>query len=206
MIEETKNLIVRCKENDRKAQNELFKNYYSLGMSIALRYHGDRTEAKATLVNAFYKVFKNLDSFDESRDFKPWFCRIVTNTAINEVKKIKRTKFSAIEESEMTSHVSNPALSDMTYQEMLEVVQKLSNAYRTVFNMYVIDGYSHKEIAEKLGITVGTSKSNLTRAKQKLRELLVFGEAPQSQLNEEEYSSKSSFSIFPSLQLEYQFA
>lgn len=147
--------------------------FYSYGMSITLRYADSRDEAAAILNDAFMKVFTNIQEYDSSRAFKPWLRKIIINTAINHFHKNK-----TIPEWEDFEIVKNgksrpeKITSSIAYKEIIDMVQQLSPAYRTVFNLYVIEGFKHREIAEKLGIAVGTSKSNLAKAKQNLRSIL----------------------------------
>jgi len=170
--EELKIIINGCIKQKRLSQNELYKKYFSYAMSICFRYVSNREEA-LSIVNAGYlKIFNNIKKFDTQYDIKPWLKTIMVNTAINHVKKMK--KYEAEIELEEASGVptANDILSKINYDELLTMIHQLSLAYRTVFNMHVLDGYKHEEIATKLGITVSTSKSNLTRAKANLREMI----------------------------------
>lgn len=147
--------------------------FYSYGMSITLRYADSRDEAAAILNDSFMKVFENISRFDSQRPFEPWLRRIIVNTAINHYHKTRKER-----EMEEFGNVENrlageeTVMSGISYKEIIEMVQQLTPAYRTVFNLYVIEGFRHEEIAEMLGISVGSSKSNLSRAKQNLRVLL----------------------------------
>ena len=117
------------------------------------------------------KIFKNLKSYDFAKPFKPWLRKIIVNTCINNFRK-KKIEFTVGLE-EVDSHtIANDILSGISYQEILDMIRKLSPAYRAVFNLYVIEGYKHEEIAEMLDISVGTSKSNLFKAKKHLRLIL----------------------------------
>lgn len=147
--------------------------YYSYGMSVVARYVSEKEEAHSILNEGFLKVFQNLIKFDLGQDFKPWFKTILINSSLNYIKKMKR--FAVETDIDQAKHlsVSELILSKLHYTEILEMVQSLSMAYRTVFNLHVLDGYSHEEIASQLGITVSTSKSNLARAKERLRETLI---------------------------------
>ena len=166
-------MIKGCRKRRRKSQKELYEMYYAFGMSITLRYANSRNEAAAILNDAFMKVFDNIKSYDIERPFKPWFRRIVINTSINHYHKHKKEKELMVFELD-DQHLSRDEtiLSGISYREMIEMVQLLSPAYRTVFNLYVIDGFTHDEIASQLDITVGTSKSNLHKAKKNLRNIL----------------------------------
>lgn len=142
-------------------------------MSITLRYAGSRDEAVMILNDAFMKVFNNIKKYDTSRPFKPWFRQIVVNTAINHYHKLqKKSRQAEIELHELHLSESETIVSDISYKEMIEMIRDLSPAYRTVFNLYVIEGFTHPEIADKLDIAIGTSKSNLSKAKRNLRTIL----------------------------------
>jgi len=140
-------------------------------MSICLRYSDDRDEAVELLNEAFMKIFINLKKFDLSKPFTPWLRKILINTCINNFRK-KKIEFTANLEDIQNHNTSEDVLSGISYQEILEMVRKLSPAYRAVFNLYVIEGYKHEEIASMLKISVGTSKSNLAKAKNNMRIIL----------------------------------
>lgn len=165
--------IERCRKQDRLAQQQLYRHFYAYGMSICIRYANDENEALLILNDGFLKVFKHIKRFDLTRDFKPWFRKILVNTAINYVKKQQKFKPTTLMEDEANVTTSEDILSRISYTELIAMVQSLSSAYRTVFNMYVIDGFKHEEIARELGITVGTSKSNLAKARARLQEMIA---------------------------------
>jgi RNA polymerase sigma-70 factor (ECF subfamily) len=122
-------------------------------------------------------VFKNIQKYDAKLDFKPWFKTIVVNSALDYLRSNKRvSQYDTIDEK-VNNTIDPTAISDLSYEDMLNVVNKLPTAYRTVFLLYVIDGYKHHEIAEKLGITESTSKSNLSRAKANLRKMITLNAA-----------------------------
>lgn len=147
--------------------------YYAYGMSITLRYAESRNEAAQILNDAFLKVFEHINTFDTNRPFKPWFRRIVLNTAINHYHKTNRENFRNHKEfTEDMAPKKDHIISGLSYKELIDLVQQLSPVYRMVFNLFVIEGYTHEEIAEQLSIAVGTSKSNLHKAKQNLRVML----------------------------------
>lgn len=165
-------VIERCKRHDRRSQQQLYRLFYAYGMSISIRYTKDEGEALLVLNDGFLKVFRNLKKFDRELPFKPWFRKILINTAINYVKKQQKFKSTVAMEEEANIATSEDILSRINYQELINMVQSLSTGYRTVFNLYVIDGFKHEEIAEALGISVGTSKSNLSKARAKLQEII----------------------------------
>ncbi len=175
-------IIEGCLREERSAQHKLYQAYFSYGMSVCIRYCRDRDEAVAVLHDAFLTIFKRLERFDRSAPFKPWFRVIVVRAALDHIRR--QQKHSHVVELE--DHI-NPAgredtLSRIGYEELLAMVQKLSHAYKTVFNLYVLDGFKHEEIAEALGISIGTSKSNLSKARAHLQRMvqasLVAGPTP----------------------------
>lgn len=168
------NIILQgCRKRKRADQHALYKAFYPYGMSVAIRYVENQNEATSILNDAFMKVYKNIDRYDANQPFKPWFRRILVNTALNQIKKNHKYRVEIDMDNAKEIADREEILSRISYQELIGLVQSLSLAYRTVFNMYVIDGYKHQEIAEKLGITESTSKSNLVRAREKLRKLLT---------------------------------
>jgi RNA polymerase sigma factor (sigma-70 family) len=167
-----RSLLEGCIRAHRGSQKLLYQEFYSYGMSVSLRYANDRDEASEILNDAYMKIFGNLRNFDVTRPFKPWFRKILVNTAINHYHKKQRE----IEVEDM-EHAKNESgaetiLSGISYQEVIGLLQKLPLAYRTVFNLYVIEGYTHEEIANMLNIATGTSKSHLFKAKEQLKLIL----------------------------------
>jgi len=158
-------------QNQRSSENALYQQYYAYGMSIAIRYVNSKAEALTILNDTFLKVFNNLHKFDETKPYKPWFRKILVNTAINYAKSKKKYNNITIEYLDNIP-ASSTIESQMDYEDLMTILNQLSAAYRKVFNLYVIEGFKHHEIAELLDISVGTSKSNLTRARQKLRILV----------------------------------
>lgn len=142
-------------------------------MSIAIRYADSREEGAEILNDSFMKVFENIKKFNPEKPFKPWLRRIIINTAINRYHKNSNIrKWSALSDNTDALVSEEKITAGIAYDEIIEMVQLLSPAYRTVFNLYVIEGFTHKEVADMLGISEGTSKSNLARAKQNLKEIL----------------------------------
>jgi RNA polymerase sigma factor (sigma-70 family) len=165
------NLLKGCQNNDRKCQRSLYQHYYGYSMSICLRYADNRDEAVELLNESFMKIFKNIALFDYTRPFRPWLRKILINTCINHFRK-KKIDFS--DEFDAANNLADgeEILSGISYQEILDIIRQLSPAYRAVFNLHVIEGYKHEEIAEMLNISVGASKSNLSKAKKNLQKLL----------------------------------
>lgn len=169
-------LIALCIKQDRKAEYELYKLSYSYLMSICMRYARDRDTASEALNMGYLKILNNLRNYNPEIPFKAWIRRIMVNTLIDEYRKQKREreKVTYVEEYYETSDFSevNEALSKINYKQILEHINKLPEATKKVFNLFVIDGYSHKEIGELLDVSEGTSKWHLNAARQKLKELI----------------------------------
>lgn len=169
-------LIALCIKHDRKAEYELYKLSYSYLMSICLRYSRDKDSASEMLNSGFLKILTNLSSYKPEVPFKAWIRRIMVNTLIDEYRKNKREKekVTYVEEYYDNSDFSevNEALSRINYNQILEHINHLPEATKKVFNLFAIDGYSHKEIGVLLQISEGTSKWHLNAARQKLKEYI----------------------------------
>jgi RNA polymerase sigma factor (sigma-70 family) len=166
-------LLEGCRTGNPKSQELLYRQFYGYAMSVCLRYTRTRDEAVEIVNDGFIKVFNNADKIDLTKSFKNWLRRIMVNTALDYYRQNhKHYNHEDIQEAEYLISDNKDASSDVSYEELLGLVQKLSPGYRTVFNLFVIDGYSHEEIADMLSISIGTSKSNLARARINLREML----------------------------------
>ncbi|MEM8965490.1 MAG: sigma-70 family RNA polymerase sigma factor [Bacteroidota bacterium] len=163
-------LIQGCINQKADCQKQLYQQYYGYGMSICLRYTPNEDEAVEVLNDGFMKVYRSLDKFDTNQSFEAWFRRILINTAINHYHKTKKHHHHVPIETqpEITADATS-IISQLSYEEIYALIQRLTPMYRTVFNLFTIDGYTHGEIAETLSISVGTSKSNLSRARAQLR-------------------------------------
>jgi RNA polymerase sigma-70 factor (ECF subfamily) len=138
-----------------------------------MRYSRTHDEAIEIVNDGFIKVFNHADKVDLTKSFKNWLRKIMVNTALDFYRQNhKHYNHDDIQDLEYQISDNKDASSDLSYQELLGVIQRLSPAYRTVFSLFVIDGYSHEEIADMLNISIGTSKSNLARARINLREML----------------------------------
>lgn len=170
---EEEDLITACIRKERWAQKILYEEHYPKMMGVCLRYAGSQDEALDILHEGFIKVFKNLHRYEPGTSLNSWIRRIMVNTAIDYYRKMVRRRTEDIETAYDVSAGDADALSQITEQEILQVIQELSPAYRAVFNLYIIEGYSHKEIADLLKITESTSRSNLVKARLKLQEALL---------------------------------
>ena len=174
MDNKEKNLILRCQKGQRNSEKDLYEHFFGYAMSIALRYSQGYDEAIEILNDSFIKVFKKIKDYSDL-SFKGWLRRIVINTASDHYRKNKKHMYHQdIESGEAITMVYEENIYDrISYEELLELIQKLPPSYRNTFCMYVIDGYKHEEIADMLNVSVGTSKSNLHRARTHLKEMLM---------------------------------
>ncbi len=158
-------LIQKCKQQDVKAQGTLYKQYSGVLFSICLRYSPNRTEAEDNLQDAFITIFDKVGQFKDKGSFEGWMKRITVNTVLQKYRKQK--VFNIKEEANLEQPDDEDVVieSEVPLKYLLQIIQELPDRYRLVFSMYVLDGYAHKEIAEMLGISDGTSKSNLARAR-----------------------------------------
>jgi RNA polymerase sigma-70 factor (ECF subfamily) len=160
--------------NKRKAQEALFRHFYGFAMSIALRYSRDEMDAADIVSHAFVKIFKSIHSFDSSKgSLHAWIKKIVVNEGLDHIKS--RTRFSENVELETVPepHVNNSIIEQMGAEEIMEIVKKLPPATHAVFVLYAVEGYNHREIAERLKISEGTSKWHLSEARKYLQEQLT---------------------------------
>jgi RNA polymerase sigma-70 factor (ECF subfamily) len=168
-------IIDGCLRNDRKMQKELYDRYASKLYALCLRYAHDRAEADDILQEGFVKVFFKIHQFSQQHSFEGWLRRVMINTAITHyhrnVKHYYQKDIDEIQESEI-QEIHEVLEDEYSTEELLSVVQGLPVGYRTIFNLYAVEGYKHKEIAEMLNIAEATSKSQFHRAKKMIQERL----------------------------------
>ena len=168
-----KDLIEQCRINDRKAQYEIYKLYSTAMYNICFRILKDEAEAEDVLQEAFLNAFRNIRNYRGDASFGAWFKRIVVNSAINQVRK-RKLEFENLDDvdpgEETESYDENELVLDI--QRVRDAIEKLPDGFRTVFSLYLLEGYDHYEISEILGISVSTSKSQYNRAKRKVREIM----------------------------------
>ncbi|MBL7872692.1 MAG: RNA polymerase sigma factor [Cyclobacteriaceae bacterium] len=164
-------LIQGCKRNDRDSQRLLYQHYYSYALSICIRYSRTVAEAKEVVNDGFMKVFSKIDQYNSDSPFKGWLRKIMINASIDQYRK--ELKHQHKESLTLVHADTQPlAVSNLSHEELIGLIQKLSPGYRAVFNLFVIDGFTHPEIGKMLKISVGTSKSNLLKARENLRSML----------------------------------
>lgn len=173
-------ILEACRRSDRKAQSALYKQCFSLLMGVCVRYVKQEDEAVALLNMGFLKILNNLDRYRSEVPFEAWIRRIMINTVIDEYRKNKKHKAlieytdqedKAVYTSDSVAY--NDAAEQLEAEEIEQMIRALPPVSQQVFNLYAIDGYSHKEIGEMLRISVGTSKWHVSFARQKIREMLV---------------------------------
>lgn len=170
--EQIANLINACKANDRESQRQLYKHFYNYGMTVCMRYADSREEAKEILNDAFVKVFLKIDKYSSSLSFKGWLNKILVNTAIDHYRKFQNKPQTVDIVHARHYEVEATALQNLSVEEIFEMIKQLPPSYRMVFNLHAVEGYNHPEIAEKLGISVGASKSNLAKARMRLKAMI----------------------------------
>ena len=163
MITEEKQLIEKCLERNALAQKQLYDMYSKRLYGICLRYCHSEEEAQDILQDSFVKIFTKLDTFQYSGSFEGWLRRIVTNTAIEYYRK--KIELVNVEEINASPYLSAEEEHSLEVEDLLKMIQEMPDGYRVIFNMYAIEGYSHAEISQKMGISEGTSKSQLSRAR-----------------------------------------
>lgn len=167
-----RDLIEACVARERWAQQRLYEEFYPKMMGVCMRYASTDADALDILHEGFIKVFKYIASYQPNTSLNAWVRRIMVNTAIDYYRKTVRRRTDDIDTAYDVSSDTPDAISQCSEQDILLAVQMLTPAYRTVFNLYVIEGYSHREIADQLDITESTSRSNLVKARLKLQAIL----------------------------------
>jgi len=170
------NLLELCKKGDSAAQERLFKLYAPLMLGICLRYAKNRHEAEDVMQEGFIKIFSNIQKFRDEGSFEGWMKRIMVNTSLNHYYKVKKTitdkNFDDIRETEIAALDDELPQIRFSQDEMLNAIHQLPDGYKQIFNMYIFEKYKHREIAELLNISVNTSKSQLSKARVFLKNIL----------------------------------
>ena len=171
-------LIENCIINDTKAQGELYKLFSSKLFSVCLKYSKSYAEAEDNLQDAFLTIFNKIEQFKNKGSFEGWLKRIAINTVLQKYRTER--VFDIINENTIEDIEIEIDEDSISIDYLLQIIQELPDRYRLVFNLYVLDGYSHKDIANMLNINIGTSKSNLARARQSLKETIQNNKSAQS--------------------------
>jgi len=166
-------LLDGCRQGKRSSQHRLYARFYNYAMTIARRYTGTLETAEEVVNDAFFKVFTKLDLYSDSLPFRFWLRRIIINTAIDRFRVGMNTPTPVELQAWHDPELDTGIVENLTHEQIIAMLDHLPPAYRTVFNLFVVDGFSHEEIAETLKVSVGTSKSNLSRARQHLKSMLA---------------------------------
>jgi RNA polymerase sigma factor (sigma-70 family) len=161
-------LIIQCKRQDAQAQGALYQKYSGVLFAICLRYSPNYVEAQDNLQDAFLTIFKKVEQYSGKGSFEGWIKRVTVNTVLQKYRK--KRHFDMVREDQIADEVIDEVEHiEIPLDDLLQMVRELPDRYRLVFSLYVLDGYSHKEIGEQLSISDGTSKSNLARARKILQ-------------------------------------
>lgn len=166
-------LIKGCIEGDRRMQEELYARFAPKMYAVCLRYAGNAEDAQDILQDGFVKIYKNLPKFRGEGSFEGWIRRIFVNTSIEHLRRKTYLKPIAEKEENTIPYNEKSVLDNLGEKDILKLVKQLSPGYRTVFNLYVVEGYTHKEIGDMLKISEGTSKSQLARARVILQDMVI---------------------------------
>jgi RNA polymerase sigma factor (sigma-70 family) len=166
-----KKLIEACRRQDRRAQRNLYDHYAPHMFGVCKRYVKNKEDAEDVLLEAFFKVFTNIHQFKGDGSFEGWIRRIVINESLMFLRK-KHNFHIRVELNQVDAQTPTTVVHKLEAEDILYFMDQLPTGYRTIFNLYVIEGYKHREIAELLGISINTSKSQLILAKKRLRALL----------------------------------
>jgi RNA polymerase sigma-70 factor (ECF subfamily) len=171
--------IERCALNNRESQKKIYTSFYGYAMAVCDRYTNNQDDAIEILNDGFLKVFKEIYRYkpaytDVISSFKGWLRKIMVYTAIDHFRKNHKHQFTTDLDNGVIQVASQTesALDRISYEEIIRSIQDLTPGYRTVFNLFIIEGFTHEEISEKLGISIGTSKSNLAKARRQLQKIL----------------------------------
>jgi RNA polymerase sigma factor (sigma-70 family) len=172
MVMQTDELISRLRDQDRVAQKWLYEHYAPLMFSVCRRYLKRREDAEEALVSGFYKVYTQVEGYSGAGSFEGWIRRIMVNECLMMLRKNQPLVFTGNDQELPEQQDGFNIEAEISAKEILEVLDQLPPGYRTIFNLYVLEGFKHVEIAEMLGISINTSKSQLILAKEKLKTLL----------------------------------
>lgn len=172
-MEDLNQLITNCKAGKSRAQAELYQLFAPKLFGVSLRYSRDQTEAEDTLHEAFINIFNKINQYSGKGSFEGWMKRIVVNLALGKYRT--RYRLQTVEDITIydSKNVYDEISDAINTAQLMELIKELPPRYKMVFNMYAIDGYSHKEIAKEMGISEGTSKSNLARGRKILQDKIL---------------------------------
>ena len=170
---EEEKLVRGCVKGKARAQEQLYHQHYRTMFGVCLRYCKDRDVAEDVLQDGFIKVFKNIGKYRGSGSLEGWIRRIMVNTALEHHRKSSRFIALTDLEEAMSEDAGHDVVDEMSGDEIMQLIQELPDGYRTIFNLFAIEGYTHREIAAELNISEGTSKSQFARARKQLQEKVI---------------------------------
>lgn len=174
---EVQDWVISCREGSSRAQRKLFKHFYSCVMGVCMRYAGDPDEAADMLNEGFLKVFSNLDKYENTGSFEAWLKKVVAHAALDYRrrydKNVSLVGLEEIADSQLVDHRVNDAVSKISAEELVNLIQQLPPVTRTVFNMFVFEGYSHRDISQQMGMSENTSAWHVNSARAKLKEAVL---------------------------------
>lgn len=173
MLSEEQNMIKGCIEGKRTSQKMLYDRFAPKMLGVCMRYAKDRAEAEDMVQEGFIKIFQNISRFKHEGSFEGWVRRIMVFTAINFFKHRSRKFQEDLDQENYDAPFEDEIIEKISAKEIIALVQQLPDGYKLVFNLYAVEGYTHKEISDMLGIAVGTSKSQYARAKTVMQQLLA---------------------------------
>ncbi|MEO1258205.1 MAG: RNA polymerase sigma factor [Bacteroidota bacterium] len=168
-----KELIAACRRQDRKAQKLLFDRFSPTMLGVCRRYVKNLEEAEDIMVEGFFKVLTKIDMYSGEGSFEGWIRRIMINESLMHLRKVNHFRFTEEIDANIDLPENPTIVEEIAAQEIIDLLDELPNGYRTVFNLYVVEGYKHREIAEELGISINTSKSQLILAKKRMEKLVT---------------------------------
>lgn len=166
-------LVKGCRKKDPRVQKEVYERWSGLMLAVCTRYIQDRDEAESVMLNGFFKVFERIDQFGSNGSFEGWIRRIMVNEALSYLRRNKQAMMMVEVEEAQHEASYESASQQLEADDLLQLIREMPEGYRTVFNLIAIEGYSHKEVAEQLGISENTSKSQLNRARNYLQKQLA---------------------------------
>ncbi len=173
MRQTEQDMIQGCIKGNLSSQKQLYEQYAGKMLAVCMRYARDRSEAEDMLQEAFLKVFQNIGKFKFEGSFEGWIRRIMVFSAINYYKQRSRKFKEDLDQQHIDVAYNEEIIDRISAKEIMELVQQMPEGYKIIFNLFAIEGFSHKEISEELGIAIGTSKSQYARAKQYMQNLLA---------------------------------
>jgi RNA polymerase sigma factor (sigma-70 family) len=168
----TEEIVQKCADGDRKAQKALYDLYARMVLRTVMNYISDRDSAMDVVHDSFMKIFRNISSFESEKTLESWIRTVAINTSIDFLRKAKKLEYFEGDHDTITQQTTENTAELVAHNELIRQVELLPDGAKCILNLYAVEGYNHREIAEMLNISVGTSKSQLSRARQLLVQIL----------------------------------